>query len=315
MELFGWMFLPQFFMQFFRSSSISTLEEYTGLRLNIQSISLYVSAGLYVLCLVMGGLGMTAMAKKVGLKHSWISFLPFANTYYAGKLAGETRVFNQKMKRTGLYAALVEVFYVAFNVFSLVLWFLLMNPAYYKQEFSSDGTSWMPSFDISLMPTSLRWMATANTVCGYLSIVVEFLLIFFMCVLYYAFFRKYYARGPFLMTFLCAVLPLRGFVIFAVRNNTPVDYDAWMQQRMQAYAQRQQQMYGQGGYGGYSGGYNGGYNGGQNGYGQGGSAPADPFPDYGDAGDAGNPENFGNSGSSGGGSSSGGGNDDPFPGF
>ena len=80
MELFGWMFLPQFFMQFFRSYSISTLEEYTGLMLNIQSISLYVSAGLYVICLVMGGLGMTAMAKKVGLKHSWISFLPFANT-------------------------------------------------------------------------------------------------------------------------------------------------------------------------------------------------------------------------------------------
>ena len=48
MELFSWMFLPQFFMQFFRSYSISTLEEYTGLMLNIQSISLYVSAGLYV---------------------------------------------------------------------------------------------------------------------------------------------------------------------------------------------------------------------------------------------------------------------------
>ncbi len=313
MELFGWMFLPQFIMQFFRSYSIATLEEYTDLMLNIQSISLYVSAGLYVLCLVMGGLGMTVMAKKVGMKHSWISFLPFLNTYYAGKLAGETRVFNQKMKRVGLYTTLVEIFYVAFNVFALVLWYLLMNPEYYTQQFSSDRTEWSPVFNVSKMDMSLRWIPVASNVCSYLSIIVEFVLIFFMCVLYYAFFRKYYARGPFLMTFLCAVLPLRGFVIFAVRNNNPVDYDAWMQQRMQEYAQRQQQMYGQGGYNGGYGGYSGGYNGGQGGYGQGGSAPADPFPDYGDGKpEGGGPDNPSAGGSSG---SSGGGNDDPFPGF
>ena len=122
MEFFGLINVVQFFLEYFSfGSSFSSLEERVNYVINTQTISLYVAAGLYVVCLVFGGIGMTVMAKKVGMKHSWLAFLPFANTWYAGKLAGETQLFGRKMKRVGLYAALAEFFFVALSVFGLVL--------------------------------------------------------------------------------------------------------------------------------------------------------------------------------------------------
>ena len=305
MEFFDLISIPQFFMQYFGPESVASIDELIGLYLNIRTVSLYVAAGLYLVCLLFGGFGMLAMAKKVGLGHAWMGFVPFLNTYYAGRLAGETRMFNQKMKRPGLYAMLAEILYVAFNVFTLVIRFILTDPAYYAKVELSNGATGI-QFDESLLPTQYRWMVTAGLVCSIVSYLIYFVLVFFMCVLFFAFFRKYYARGPFLMTFLCAVLPLRGFVIFAVRNNDPVDYDAWMRRRMQEYARQQQQMYGDmGGYG--QGGY------GQSGYDDVSSAPQeDPFPDY-KGGSGGTPQDGDrpSSGSSG----SSGTDDDPFPGF
>lgn len=310
MEFFDWMIIPQIVMQFFGQTQFETLEALIDSYINIQTISLYVAAGLYLICLIMGGLGMMVMAKRVGLKNRWMGFVPFLNTYYAGKLAGETRIFNQKMKRAGLYTMIAEIVYVAFNVFTLVIWFALMNPAYYATIDQADGSQ-IAQFDPDLVYDK-AWMVTADTVCGILGYFVYFVLIFFMCILFYAFFRKYYARGPFLMTFLCAILPLRGFVIFAVRNNAPVDYDAWMRQRMQEYARQQQQMYGQGGYGNYGGDYGGNYGA----EGQSNAPDDEPFSEFGDGG-SGEGSSNGSNGASGtsSGASSGTSNDDPFPDF
>ena len=303
MEFFEWISIPQFFMQFFGPTAFETKEALIRYYFSVQTISLYVAAGIYLLCLILGGLGMMTMAKKVGMKNSWMGFIPFLNTYYAGKLAGETRVFGQKMKRVGLYTMIAEIVYVAVNVFMLVLWFAMTNPAYFEEVQVSEDMKGL-EFNVDLVPLSLRWMRTAQLVCNILSYAAYFALVFFLCVLFIAFFRKYYARSPFLMTFLCAVLPLRGFVIFAVRNNSPVDYNAWMNQRMQEYARRQQQMYGQGGYG------QGGYGGQPNT-----PPPADPFPDFDDGSSRGG--SSGTSGNAGGssGSSSGGSDEDPFPDF
>ena len=110
-----------------------------------------------------------------------------------------------------------------------------------------------------------------------------------MCLMFYSFYRKYYARSPFIMMFLSALFPFRGIVIFAVRNNAPVDYDAWMRRKMEEFNRRQQQNR-PGNYGGY-GGYNGqgggpndpGGSGGYGGAGGQGGTGENPFPDFGGA--------------------------------
>lgn len=180
------------------------------------------------------------MAKKVGMKHSWLAFLPLANTWYAGKLAGETQLFGQKMKRVGLYAMLSELVYIAINVFALIVTFALYRPEYFAEQTNEAGQLVGIYIETARIPLELRWLVVANNVLTWVNTISYLVLIFFFCTLFFAFFRKYYARSPFLMTFLCAILPLRGIVIFAVRNNTPVDYNAYMRRRMEEYARRQE---------------------------------------------------------------------------
>ena len=311
MEFFDWINVVQIFTEYFAGVQVSSAAEYIEAIVRILYISLGVAGGVYLVCLIFGGIGMHTMAKKVGMKHSWLAFLPLANTWYAGKLAGETQLFGQKMKRVGLYAMLTEIVYVAINVFALIVTFALYQPDYFAGNTSDSGALVSVYLNIDNIPLELRWLTTTDIVLNVLNTISYLFLIFFMCVLFYAFFRKYYARGPFLMTFMSAFLPFRGIVIFAVRNNTPVDYEAYMRRRMEQYA-RARQGYGQGGpygggYGG-QGGYDADGNAAAGGYGQ--SAPADdPFSDFGDAPAPSDGASSGGSGQGGGGSN------DPFPDF
>lgn len=313
MEFFDWINVVRFVTSFFTVAEVSTAAEYLEVLLRIFYISVGVAGGVYLVCLILGGVGMHAMAKKVGMKHSWLAFLPFANTYYAGKLAGETRVFGQKMKRVGLYAMLAEICYVVLGGFSLFVQAELMyHPEYFVDNVNSQGQYLIPPYviDSDVIPMGQRWLTTADLVCEVLNYISYLVLIFFLCVLFYAFFRKYYARGPFLMTFLCAILPLRGFVIFAVRNNTPVDYDAYMRKKMEQYA-RAQRGYGQGGYDIYGNPIDPGNYGGNA---PGGGADEDPFSDFGgsSAPSGGTPNDGASSGDGG---NNGGGDSNPFPDF
>lgn len=273
-------------------------------------ICLGVAAGIYLICLILGGIGMHVMAKKRGMKGSWMAFVPFLNTLYAGKLAGEVNVFGKKVKWMGLAATFLEFVYVGLSAFSCYLLFSLLQPGYftYRTANTIGGEVYQAELVTERVPLGMRWMLTADTVCEILIYVFYILMLLAMCLMFYSFYRKYYARSPFIMMFLSALFPFRGIVIFAVRNNTPVDYEAYMRRRMEQYA-RTRQGYGQGGpYGGGYGGQ-GGYDADGNaagGYGQ--SAPADdPFSDFGDAPAP-------SDGASSGGSGQGGGND-PFPDF
>ena len=132
-----------------------------------------------------------------------------------------------------------------------------------------------------------RWMVTALNVMDIIGIVWYIFTLASFIFLYMAFFRKYYARSPMVMALLCSILPVRGYVIFAVRNNTPVDYNEWMQERIRRMQQQQAQQYGYPPYGGPQQPYGGPYNGPQQPYnGPYGGAPqggqGEPFSDFGD---------------------------------
>lgn len=277
------------------------LEAFVAAYRQAMLIGLCIAAGIYLVCLVMGGIGMHVMAKKRGMKGSWMAFLPFLNTLYAGKLAGETNFFGKKVKWMGGAAALLEFVHVGLSVFSFYILFSFMRPEYCDPITTADGLFGGAEFVSSKLPVGMRWMLTADTVCEILTYVFYLFLLLAMCMMFYSFYRKYYARSPFIMMFLSALLPFRGFVIFAVRNNTPVDYDAWMRQRMEEFSRRQQQGR-PGNYGGY-----GGYSGPQDGSGTYGDSAQgnEPFSDF----EGPNSSNGSN------GSSGSGGGDSPFSDF
>ena len=304
MEFFAWLNIPQYVLQFIAQEADSPEIAAEIFRKDF-IICLIVAAGLFAVGLVMGGIGLMKMAKKEGVKHGWLGFIPFANTYLAGKIAGEANFFGQKMKRAGLYALLLEIVYSGLEIFLIVLNFLLAKPEYYtltESAYTAGQYYW--TLDSSKVTAAgNEWQYLANQYCNIISYLVWFMVLIFFCVLFIALFRKYYARSPMLMTFLCTLLPFRGFTLFAVRNNSPVDYSDYIRRRAEEYARRNNPYgpyggYGQGGYGSNNTPPQGGY--GQGGYGQSAPPQEDPFSEF---------------GGSGSGSSSSNGPDDPFSDF
>ncbi len=296
MEFFDFAYIAQLLMQYTMSFTVEVsadlqtqLEAFVSAYRQAMLIGLCIAAGIYLVCLVMGGIGMHVMAKKRGMKGSWMAFLPFLNTLYAGKLAGETNFFGKKIKWMGGAAALLEFVHVGLSVFSFYILFSFMRPEYCDPITTADGLFGGAEFVSSKLPVGMRWMLTADNVCEILIYVFYILMLLAMCLMFYSFYRKYYARSPFIMMFLSALFPFRGIVIFAVRNNAPVDYDAWMRRKMEEFNRRQQQNR-PGNYGGY-GGYNGqgggpndpGGSGGYGGAGGQGGTGENPFPDFGGA--------------------------------
>lgn len=259
MEFFDWMGIPQAILSFFNFSVDETVESILNVQRNTLVITLWVTLGLYLLGHVFGGVGLYTMAKKRGDKLAWMAFLPFLNTYLSGRLAGETNIFGVKCKRLGLYAAILEFVYVAINTFTLTVSMLLMRPSYYEIVTTQYGTQTYleAQLAISQIPMRYRWMPTTYNVMNIIGIVWYFITLAAFIFLYMAFFRKYYARSPMVMAFLCSIFPVRGYVFFAVRNNTPVDYNAWMQERIRRMQQQQAQQYGYPPYGGPQQPYNG----------------------------------------------------------
>ncbi len=270
MEFFDWMGIPQAILGLFRFDVDESVASIIEMQMQVLVITLWIAAGLYLLGHLFGGFGLYKMAKRAGEKNAWMAFVPVLCTYLAGRLAGETSVFGVKVKRIGLYAAIAEVLYIAINIFTLTLSMLMMRPEWYEltRTETAAATYLGTELNVELMPSQYRWMPTALNVMNIIEIVWYFVTLFLFIVLFIAFFRKYYARSPLIMAFLCSILPVRGYVLFAVRNNTPVDYNAWMQERIRRMQQQQTQQYGTP-YGGPYGGS----------YGPAGGAPAEPFSD------------------------------------
>ena len=300
MEFFDLFNVPMIFMEeivnLIIKPDIQNVYDFSNVILTYYLFAALGTLGVYLILVVFGGIGLNKLAKKQGLKHRWMAFLPFLNTYYAGKLAGETQFFGQKMKRVGLYAMISEILYVALQLFVFAAVIISYFPEYRTLEVS-DGV--MTGAANEAMPS---WIEPAVTYGNLVAYLLWFFVIVFFCVLFVAFFRKYYARGPILLAFLSAVLPFRGFTIFAVRNNAPVDYNDYIRRRTQAYMRNN--GYNQPPYGPYGPG-NGGYGSGgpQNG--------PDPFEGFGGP----TSDHGASDGSSSGSSSSPSSDDDPFSEF
>ena len=197
---------------------------------------------------ILQGFGLSAMAKKRGLKKRWLAFVPFANIWYIGKIAGECNVFGQRMKRGGLYTMLAQIFTtvlcgltIAVQVYLLVV----------------EGAPEYDQFGFPFWVNLTGFSAVAYKFYGisqYLLPIFQLVYEVFMLILLIALYKRYAHRNYFILSMLALFVPVSRFiVIFVLRNRNGIDYDAYMRARHEAYM-RQQQQYG--GYNPYYGGYN-----------------------------------------------------------
>jgi hypothetical protein len=203
-------------------------------------VSLCIGVGIWIGLFLLQAFGLYKMAKNRGMKKKWLAFMPFANIYYAGKLAGETSVFGQRVKRAGLYAMIGQILSVLFctlTIFAqLYLYFVEGVPTYSETETSYSyywndltGTSWKMYrfYDLSQY------------------IVPIFVLVYriFMLILLNGLYKKYTPKNYFPLLFLSFVVPESRFiVIFVLRNKKAVDFEAYMRARREAYMRRYQQQ-------------------------------------------------------------------------
>ena len=207
-------------------------------------VSLPIAAAVWLALFILQGVGLFTMAKKAGLKNKWLAFVPFADLILMGKLAGTCSIFGRKVKRSGLYAmlaALVSTLYFAAVIVAQILLFTI-----YRNE-SVDGSIWTNLTGFG------NFVYNFYMISDLLGGIVELIYVILLFILLTGLYKKYYAKGYLILSWVGLFLPVsRYIVVFVLRNNKAIDYEAYMRAKREEYMRRN--PYGP--YGPYGGPYN-----------------------------------------------------------
>ena len=190
-------------------------------------------ASLLLAMFILQGIGLYVMAKRSGLKKKGLAFVPFANIWYIGKLAGECNVFGQKMKRAGLYAMIAQI------IATVLCGLVIAAQMYLYLKFGVEDIYYMTTGLSGFSLTVAKFYDISSYFLSIAQLVARILTVILMSGLY----KKYSPRNYFFLGALTFMLPARYIAIFALRNRTPIDYEAYMRARHEAYMRRQQQYY------------------------------------------------------------------------
>ena len=283
-------------------------------------IALIVAGGVFLALHACKAAALFIMAKKQGKKKLlWCAFLPFANTFLIGELGGEVKFGNLRLKHVGIVAMLAELVFVACRGFVLGYYAYAFHNGLTYFEVENNMIGW--GFNEGVLTDGMYTALNACEIAGYILSFVVLIAFIFVNI---GIFRKYAPDSYIWMVVLCALLPpVEGILLLVFARRTPVDYEKYMRERIEAIRRRQQAQYGPyGPYGPY--GQNP-YGQNQNPYGQpqqgsaqGNEAPPDPFGEFSDQkgqgsqNGGGQNQNGGQNGQNGGGSGQNGSDADDF---
>lgn len=210
-------------------------------------VALTVGGMVWLGLFLLQGFGLSTMAKGQGLKKRWMAFVPIANILYIGKLAGESKIFNQRVKRAGMYAMIAQIVSTltcALLIFAeLYLYIVEGEPTkviygngYYYLDWETTG------FSLSME----NLLGYGTSVLSVIQLIYELMMFIMLMSLY----KKYSVKNHMALSFLSLFVPMsRYIVIFALRKNKAVDYEALMRKKREEYMRQQQQRYSQNPYG------------------------------------------------------------------
>ena len=254
-------------------------------------IALIVAGGVFLALHACKAAALFIMAKKQGKKKLlWCAFLPFANTFLIGELGGEVKFGNLRLKHVGIVAMLAELVFVACRGFVLGYYAYAFHNGLTYFEVENNMIGW--GFNEGVLTDGMYTALNACEIAGYILSFVVLIAFIFVNI---GIFRKYAPDSYIWMVVLCALLPpVEGILLLVFARRTPVDYDKYMRERIEAIRRRQQAQYGPyGPYGPYGqnpyGQNQNPYGQNQNPYGQpqqggaqGNEAPPDPFGEFSD---------------------------------
>lgn len=221
---------------FYQVASILT-EAFTITPQTALLIALAIGCSAWLTLFVLQGVGIYTMAKRRGLKKRFFAFIPFVNIWYIGKLAGECRFFSQRVKRAGMYAMITQMITTLLTFLAiaaeLFLWFKHGAPV---QDMQQGIIYWSGLTGFS------QTVSRFYDISGYLLPIFQLVSEVFLLVLVMGLYKKYTPQNYMGLSFLTLFVPISRFIIiFVLRNRAPIDYDAYVRARREAYMRRQQQ--------------------------------------------------------------------------
>lgn len=202
---------------------------------------------------VLRSIGLYKMAENRGIEKSWLSFIPCAWIFIAGKIIGTARVFGRPFKK---FALVTFIVYTVANVIAITDFLLSVIPLvgfYFSggeiiigDVVVGSGICNYPLLSGVYTGDVIVWKTNSGAVINYfydesfltiysylvgsLQSIVELASTFFMIILYAEIFKKYYPRRYFLFT----VLSLFGgfsVIVFVLRNRKPINYSDYMREQ------------------------------------------------------------------------------------
>ncbi len=150
-------------------------------------------------------IGLSKMAKNRKFKHRYLAWIPLANVYYLGRLAGDVSVFNLKIKNVGLWAMLAVFicefcsWYIDFCLYFNYSYNLIVNGIIVELPQT------MPSIACNVM------YIVASVVD-----IVEIILLF---AIYISLFNRYCPKHGFIFALIAFFFEgIAGILIFCIRN-------------------------------------------------------------------------------------------------
>ncbi|MBO4990361.1 MAG: hypothetical protein J6D37_08535 [Clostridia bacterium] len=193
--------------------------------------ALLIALSLYLVNFTLEAVGLYTMAKKANNKHKWMAFVPFCNTYLIGELGGDGYLFSAKIKRSGLWAMVTELIAFLCGAFYFILGYLIDVNCTYNPTTNT----------YTDVPKSLAWAVLSIDYIGIVMDVLNLAYIIFLFVVLFAFFKKYFYRNPMIMTISAFFFPFtKGAILFAIRNNKPVDYEEYLRRQQELYRKQYQ---------------------------------------------------------------------------
>ena len=177
------------------------------------------------------------MAKKANVNRRFLAFIPFAYTLLVEELAGEVSFFGHKVKRLGLWAMILEFISVVYHAF--VVWAL--HVLYVRNGANLEYVS-LSGIDIAtwshLSPEGVLWLQFYQSGIESLIVLVESIL---FLLLYIGLYKRYVPHSASLLGIAGAFVPFfKPVAVFCLCNREPIDYEAVMRAKREAFRRQQQ---------------------------------------------------------------------------
>ena len=228
-------------MEFFKYARIAEQIFYKDILKDYRWAYFVIAGCCFTLVYVFEAVALFTIAKREGFKNKWMAFVPILNTYYIGVVSEKNNILRFKAKHVALAAAVIEAVYIALNIFYYVAMAIIFKGGYAEPVYD---IRYIGPYEVEVLtgytqvtnfPLELQWAwwvfaNIQNFVIYWVQLVYVILNVFVMI----AFFRTYASQRYTLFSVLCILLPVKGIVMFAVRNNRAqnyIDYIKQMQQR------------------------------------------------------------------------------------